>query len=139
MSNHDNAKHLLSEADKRLSFARQALQEGYFPLAFRLSQECVELSLKALLIYGALDPPKQHDVGWVLQQFRGRFPQLTDAEIAEMSAVSARLRAKREVSMYGSDDFKLPPSAFIDAGEAAAAVADAVKVFANCRRAAKLP
>jgi hypothetical protein len=139
MSNHDNAKYLLADADKRLSVAQQVLQEGYFPLAFRLSQECVELSLKALLIYGALDPPKWHDVGQTLQQFRPRFPQLTDAELAEMSAVSARLRAKREVSMYGSDDFKLPPSAFIDQAEAAQAVSDAERVITNCRRAMRFP
>ncbi len=139
MSNHDNAKYLLSEADKRLGVARRVLLEGSFPLAFRLSQECVELSLKSALIYAALDPPKLHDVGPTLQQFRARFPQLTDAEVAQMAEISARLRAKREVSMYGSEDFKLPPSAFIDQTEAAEAVADAEKVITNCRRVVRPP
>lgn len=42
------AEALIVQARARLEHARVALREGNFPFAIRLSQECVEMSLKAI-------------------------------------------------------------------------------------------
>jgi HEPN domain-containing protein len=41
---------------------RDALVEGNYPYTVRLSQECVELSLKAVLKAVGIEYPKIHDV-----------------------------------------------------------------------------
>jgi len=43
------ARAYLRQAEARLKDARDAFAEGNYPYAVRLSQECVELSLKAVL------------------------------------------------------------------------------------------
>ncbi len=44
----------------------EACENGDYPYAVRTAQESVELSLKSLLIFAGIDPPKWHDVGAIL-------------------------------------------------------------------------
>lgn len=56
------AKSYLHQAEARLNDAKDALLEANYPYAVRLSQECVELSLKASLKIVGIEYPKVHDV-----------------------------------------------------------------------------
>jgi len=69
------AKSYLRQAEARLEDAGDALSEGNYPYAVRLSQECVELSLKATLKAVGIDYPKVHDVSDVLEVVSERFPE----------------------------------------------------------------
>jgi len=69
------ARSYLRQAEARLEDARDALSEGNYPYAVRLSQECVELSLKAALKAVGIDYPKVHDVSDVLEVVSERFPE----------------------------------------------------------------
>ena len=56
------AEAYLRQASFRLRYAGDALRAGNHPYALRLSQECVELSLKAALRLVGIEYPKVHDV-----------------------------------------------------------------------------
>lgn len=56
------AKSYLRQAEARLRDAIDAFSESNYPYAVRLSQECVELSLKAVLKAVGIEYPKIHDV-----------------------------------------------------------------------------
>ncbi|MEM4807540.1 MAG: HEPN domain-containing protein, partial [Nitrososphaerota archaeon] len=75
------AKSYLRQAEARLKDAKDALAEGNYPYAVRLSQECVELSLKAVLKAVGIDYPKVHDVSDILLDIKERFPEWFKAEI----------------------------------------------------------
>jgi len=68
------AKSYLRQTEARLEDARDALSKGNYPYAVRLSQECVELSLKAALKAVGIDYPKVHDVSDVLEVAARDFP-----------------------------------------------------------------
>jgi len=53
------AKSYLRQTEARLEDARDALSKGNYPYAVRLSQECVELSLKAALKAVGIDYPNK--------------------------------------------------------------------------------
>jgi len=69
------ARSYLRQAKARLEDAKDALSDGNYPYAVRLSQECVELSLKAALKTVGIDYPKVHDVSDVLADVSERFPE----------------------------------------------------------------
>jgi HEPN domain-containing protein len=52
------AKSYLRQAEARLEDAEDALLEGNYPYAVRLSQECVEPSLKAVLKAVGIEYPR---------------------------------------------------------------------------------
>ncbi|RLI23707.1 hypothetical protein DRO58_08680, partial [Candidatus Bathyarchaeota archaeon] len=54
------AKSYLRQAKARLEDAKEAFLESNYPYAVRLSQECVELSLKAVLKAVGIEYPKIH-------------------------------------------------------------------------------
>ena len=58
MTNAQIAQGLLTQAANRIQAARQAKTGGATAFTVRLSQECVELSLKAALYLVGIDPPK---------------------------------------------------------------------------------
>ncbi|MHC1628516.1 MAG: HEPN domain-containing protein [Candidatus Nezhaarchaeales archaeon] len=58
--------------------AKEALNDGLY--ALRLSQEAVELSLKASLRLVAIEYPKKHDVSNVLIEVKERYPEWFKSE-----------------------------------------------------------
>ncbi|MEM1906186.1 MAG: HEPN domain-containing protein, partial [Nitrososphaerota archaeon] len=92
------AKSYLRQAEARLKDAKDALAEGNYPYAVRLSQECVELSLKAVLKAVGIDYPKVHDVSDILLDIKERFPEWFKAEIEFLRESSKILAKKREIS-----------------------------------------
>ena len=134
MTNHERARSLLAQARDRWKVMHTTLQEGSYPFTVRLSQECIELSLKAALYMVGIDPPKWHDVGPALQQNRPRFPAWFAAAIGRYAEISKRWRAERESSMYGDKARGLPPEKLYGKAQAEKALSEADEVFNACER-----
>ncbi|MEM1548796.1 MAG: HEPN domain-containing protein [Thermoproteota archaeon] len=75
------AKSYLKQAGARLNDAKDACQERNYPYTGRLSQECVELSLKAVLKAVGIEYPKVHDFSDVLLSVGQRFPEWFQQEL----------------------------------------------------------
>ena len=73
----------------------------------REAQEIVELALKGMLRHVGIEPPKWHDVGQLLREYRIRFPDPVSAQVDRLAEISAWLRKEREFSFYGDIDFIL--------------------------------
>ncbi|MGQ9626734.1 MAG: HEPN domain-containing protein [Anaerolineae bacterium] len=134
MTNRERARSLLAQARDRWRVMHTALQEGSYPFTVRLSQECIELSLKAALYVVGIDPPKWHDVGPALQGNRSRFPAWFAAEIDRYAEISKRWRAEREPSMYGDEARGLPPEKLYGQAQAEKAISEADEIFRACER-----
>lgn len=134
MTNDEVSAGLFREARDRLRHARIANSDGSFAFAFRLSQESVELALKAVLLMAGVDPPKWHDVGEIFVRSAAKLRGLEAATARELARISSELRQDRERAMYGDDVQKLPPQRLFDAAAAADALVGAEKVMAVCER-----
>ncbi|MEM4891153.1 MAG: HEPN domain-containing protein [Nitrososphaerota archaeon] len=128
------AKSYLRQAEARLKDAKDALAEGNYPYAVRLSQECVELSLKAVLKAVGIDYPKVHDVSDILLDIKERFPEWFKAEIEFLRESSKILAKKREISLYGGEEAFLAPEDVISREDADDAVRRAIITHGLCNR-----
>lgn len=134
MTNAQIAQGLLTQAANRIQAARQGKTGGATAFTVRLSQECVELSLKAAPYLVGIDPPKWHDVGEIIQRNRGRFPGWFGDQIAQFAQLSLWLRVERELSMYGDEERSIPAQELYDEDDAQAALSGAEQVFVACKR-----
>jgi len=71
----------------------------------RESQEIVELVLKGILRIRGIEPPKIHDVGGLLLEYREKFAEINLRDIKKLAKISKELRKEREFSFYGDVDF----------------------------------
>lgn len=62
------AQSYLLKATKRLKILPVLFLEGAYSDVIREAQEIVELALKGALRQIGVDPPKQHDVGYLLNR-----------------------------------------------------------------------
>ncbi|MCW3978414.1 MAG: HEPN domain-containing protein [Candidatus Bathyarchaeota archaeon] len=128
------ARSFLRQAGARLEDAEDALGEANHPYAVRLSQECVELSLKAVLRSVGIEYPKVHEVSYVLEEVGERFPGWFRVEIGYMAESSRLLFKKREPSLYGNEEALLPPDGVMSEEDAKDATQRANKTFHLCER-----
>ena len=105
MTNTTLAQSYLIKALKRLKILGVLLNEAAYSDVIREAQELIELSLKGMLRQVGIGPPKWHDVGQVLAEYRDRFPELTATQLGRLVEISAWLRKEREFSFYGDIDF----------------------------------
>lgn len=105
MTNQTLAKSYLSKATKRLKILFVLLEEAAYSDVVREAQEIVELALKGMLRQVGIEPPKWHDVGPVLKEYRSRFPSQADRHVERLAEISAWLRKEREFALYGDIDF----------------------------------
>ena len=105
MTNRSLASSYLFKARKRLLVLQLLQREEAYSDVVREAQELVELALKALLRQAGIEPPKWHDVGGTVREYRDRFPALLAEELDRLVAVSTWLRKERESSLYGDIDF----------------------------------
>ena len=124
----------LRQAGDRLDDARRALRRGNYPYALRLSQECVELSLKAALRLVGIEYPKVHDVSDILLENSGRFPDFFRDNLEFLADASRRLSSKRDISFYGGEEALLPPEELVSRKDAEEAVEMADKTLTLCKR-----
>lgn len=134
MTNEEVAKGLLKQAQSRRQAASRGLDDKDYAFVVRLSQECVELSLKAALYFAGIDFPKWHDVSPVLRQNRTKFPEWFSGKTDYLAQISEQLREERERSMYGDEALGIPPDALYSEEEAKQALAGADEVFATCAK-----
>lgn len=99
------AQSYLFKATKRLKILPVLFQEEAYSDVIREAQEIVELALKGVLRQIGVDPPKQHDVGYLLVEFKERFPAEVCNEVHHLARISKWLRKEREFAFYGDVDF----------------------------------
>ena len=109
MNNLKLARSNIKQAEERIAHASEALDRGNYPYVVRLSQEAVELALKASLRLVGVEPPKWHDVGPVLKRERERFPKWFSEIIDKLASISRKLRKERELAMYGDEEALISP------------------------------
>ena len=105
MTNVSLAKSYLIKAQKRLKVLPALLAEDAYSDVIREAQEIVELALKGMLRQVGIEPPRWHDVGPLLQEYRLRFPPEVATEVDRLATISGWLRKEREFSFYGDIDF----------------------------------
>ena len=128
------ASSYLRQAEPRLEDAKEAMEEGRPAYALRLSQECLELSLKASLKLVGIEYPKKHDVSEVLLRVRARFPDWFASDVPALAEASRALAERRAISMYGDEERGLSPEDLIGKEEAAEAWRWARKALEAGRR-----
>lgn len=105
MTNITLAQSYLEKATKRLKILPVLFDEEAYSDVIREAQEIVELALKGMLRAIGVEPPKQHDVGYLLVEFKERFPEEIQREVDRMAGISKWLRKEREFAFYGDVDF----------------------------------
>jgi len=128
------AESYIRQAEARLKNAEGALAETNYPYAVRLSQECVELCLKAVLKVIGIEYPKIHDVSDVLLDFKHRLPQWFQQETEFLAKSSKILVKKREPSLYGAEETLASPEDIISEEDAEDALRRARKTFSMCKK-----
>jgi HEPN domain-containing protein len=126
MKNRSLAKSYLDKAHIRLKILTLLLDENDYSDVVREAQELVELTLKGMLRQIGIEPPKWHDVGQLILEYRTRFPDEVSAQAERLAGISAWLRKEREFSFYGDLDFI--PSEQYSKDDAQRAIDDAVFV-----------
>lgn len=134
MNNLEMARSGLRQAVVRIGYAENALAKEEYPYVVRQSQEAVELALKGVLRLAGIEPPKWHDVGPILKDNMGRFPQWFAENIEELASISRELRREREPSMYGDEETSTPPYKLYSRIDAEKALSNARKVLDMCER-----
>ena len=131
MTNSSLAQSYLIKSGHRLKVLDLLMAEGAFSDVVREAQAVVELASKAMLREVAIEPPKWHDVGQLLEEHVRRFPDTVHAELPALVEASAWLRKEREFSFYGDIDF-IPTERYgpDDAERARAAARLAVRLAA---------
>ncbi|WP_258359220.1 HEPN domain-containing protein [Moorella sulfitireducens] len=105
MTNITLARSYLEKATKRMKILPVLLDEQAYSDVIREAQEIVELALKGMLRAIGIEPPKQHDVGYLLVEFKDRFPEEVQGEVERIAGISKWLRKEREFAFYGDIDF----------------------------------
>ncbi|HHV62900.1 MAG TPA: HEPN domain-containing protein [Firmicutes bacterium] len=137
MTLHTLAQSYLIKATKRLAALDTLMDLEDYSDVIREAQEIVELVLKGILRQAGIDPPKQHDVGNFLVEFRERLPGPVRENIARLAEISKWLRKEREFAFYGDVDF-IPTEEYIRE-DAERARADARFVVSIASRVIPLP
>lgn len=123
MTNITLAQSYVLKASKRLKILPVLLEEEAYSDVVREAQEIVELATKAMLRRIGVEPPKQHDVGYLLVEYREMLPAEVAAEVHNLARISKWLRKEREFSFYGDLDFI--PTEEYTVQDARRAIADA--------------
>lgn len=105
MNTRSLAESYLKKAVDRLDILDLLFKKDAFSDVIRESQEIVELSLKGMLRFIGVEPPKIHDVGGLLLEHEDKFPKDIAKLLKKLADISKRLRKERELAFYGDIDF----------------------------------
>lgn len=105
MTSEELAQSYLRKASDRLKVLDLLLRESAYSDVVREAQELVELALKGMLRAVGIEPPKLHDVGGLLLEYRDRFIHDVQVELPMLAEISQELREDRELAFYGDIDF----------------------------------
>lgn len=132
MTNKTLAQSYLLKATKREKVLEVLFQEEAYSDVIREAQELVELALKGILRQIGIEPPKQHDVGSLLVEFKDRLPSDVSPNVEKLARISKWLRKEREFSFYGDIDF-IPTEEYSEE-DAKRAITDATLVLNMARK-----
>ena len=121
----------LEKAAIRLKVLEMLLRERAYSDVVREAQEVVELALKGVLRVLGVEPPKIHDVGPLILEYRDRLPSEVRPDADRIAEAARWLRKEREFSFYGEVD--LIPTEEYGIEEADRALADARFVVGRAR------
>ncbi len=127
------AQGYLRMAKVRLSAAVTAKEQEEHAFAVRLSQEAVELSLKAALRFIGIEPPHWHDVGPILREKIDIFPSSIKKNIDKIISISRSLRMERETSMYGDESTNISPDKLYTKVDSENSVLNAQFIYQLCK------
>ncbi|MFQ5721593.1 MAG: HEPN domain-containing protein [Candidatus Aminicenantales bacterium] len=105
MTNITLAQSYLRKASDRIDILHLLFKKSAFSDVIREAQEIVELSLKGMLRFVGIEPPKYHDVGGLLLEHKDKFPPDISPHFKKLAFISKRLRKERELAFYGDIDF----------------------------------
>jgi len=106
-----DAESYLHRAKLRLRVLDLLLKEESYSDVVCEAQETVELSLKGILRAIGVEPPKQHDVGYLVVEYSDELPSRVAEKARELARISKWLRKEREFALYGDVDF-IPSSEY---------------------------
>lgn len=112
--------------------AESLLEEQAWNLVVRRAQAAVELALKGLLRYLALEVPRVHDLAASLRQYRGRLPFAVTGHLDRLISISRRLSEERDPSFYVDETLEVSPEELYTKQDGEAALADARFVLQVC-------
>ena len=122
----------MRRARRCLMDAENAFNDSDYPMAVR-SQECVEMSLKAVLRAFGIEYPKKHDVSDALDLIEN-FPEWFSSKLHAVKEISRDLAKKRGPAMYGYELELKPAFELFDEDDAVKAINSAKEVFELCNR-----
>ena len=105
MTNDQLAQSYLKMSNERMKALPLFYQNKAYAVVIREAQEIVELTLKGLLRFTGIDPPKWHDVGEIIKEYSNRFPDEISKKASRIIEISRWLRKERELSFYGDIDY----------------------------------
>jgi len=105
MNNETLAQSYLKKASDRFDILDLLLKKGAYSDVIREAQEIVELSLKGMLRFVGIEPPKIHDVGGLLLEHKDKYPAHIAVHLEKIARISKWLRKERELAFYGDIDF----------------------------------
>jgi HEPN domain-containing protein len=98
------AQEYLKRSKKRLKAVLVLFKEESYADVVRECQEIVELCGKGILRLFGIDPPKFHDVSYLLLDISRKYKQY-EKDFKKYSKISKWLRKERELAFYGEIDF----------------------------------
>lgn len=110
MINIEMAWDYIDRAKRYAIEAERAFLDNDFPTTVRRSQEALELAIKAMLRYLAIEYPKEHDVGDVLFEVLEKIPDFLKNRIPRMRELLSELARVRGPAMYGYEREGIPAS-----------------------------
>jgi len=128
------AENYIRTAGDCLEQARISLERENYPLSVRRAQECVELSLKAVLRSISVEYPREHDVSKALEMVKEKFPDWFLSKIPKLIRISSELSKKRGPALYGYEKELKPASDIFDKNDAEDAISSAGEIFELCEK-----
>lgn len=102
MTNESRKDFLLDQAQEEYRDMKTAFARGKWNRCIRKAQECVELSVKAVLKFINVEFPKEHDIGkYMVEVFERKGFALGKEDGVRLSRISSSLAEKRAPAYYG--------------------------------------
>ncbi|RLF23574.1 MAG: DNA-binding protein [Thermoprotei archaeon] len=121
-SNEELALSYLEDAKYSYEEAIMAFKRKLYHRCIRRAQECVELSLKALLRLYGVEYPRTREVSSSLIRIRDKLPPWFRQELDFVIEASTWLATQRVPSFYGDEYRRLPAKRLFKEGDAAKAL-----------------
>lgn len=139
MASYNRAREFLDRASRCLQEARNYFNNpsriANYPLAITRAHECLELSLKAVLILaGRSKLPHTHDLSENLTGVIKKLPEWFQEKIPSFSLNSKVISIIRIYATYGYEPTGTPPKQLFKEHDANMCIKNAEDVWYNCNR-----